>query len=458
MAAAAIVRSSLLAGVAPFSLAVVVRAILPLPRLLNFNSFRLEEVRLREELDSCEKTRESLREALSTSMQVKSPGSAEERPPFERGLSDDSFRPQSFDMREKSASSPHGFQSEVMCRSVIREKTEDMFSTQVQTVFPSHQGCITRARFSVTGNRVACSSTDGVVSVWDTDSPRNARYVVSSAPISSLDWDMKTETMLAIGTTSGHVRLWDSSQLKIAHEFCASQRFPRISDLCFSPTSRHLVTSCSDAFSGTTQAGELLAWNMKRLSEGPEMSFTLSAESINVKSIKFNHNGNMLIAGCSDGMIRVFDMNHRDAIMGWKAHDGPVSCVRYASHETSLFSVGVDGKLMEWSVHNCGRAVKEFHFPSFQADPGSPMNVMTPNKGKNVLHTHLVRANTPLSSSKGGGEALLPAPEVLSREHTHISPPVKQGSHSRGQSREWEEEEEEEEEGGGEVLPDEFSP
>ena len=35
-----------------------------------------------------------------------------------------------------------------------------------------------------------------VRSVWDTDSPRNARYVVSSAPISSLDWDMKTETMV----------------------------------------------------------------------------------------------------------------------------------------------------------------------------------------------------------------------------------------------------------------------
>ena len=129
VAAAAIVRSSLLAGVAPFSLAVVVRAILPLPRLLNFNSFRLEEVRLREELDSCEKTRESLREALvsplllverirrgthvqiqtahhkdmslshmscvlgsqSTSMQVKSPGSAEERPPFERHVVSHTF-------------------------------------------------------------------------------------------------------------------------------------------------------------------------------------------------------------------------------------------------------------------------------------------------------------------------------------------------------------------------------
>jgi len=73
--------------------------------------------------------------------------------------------------------------------------------------------------------------------------------------------------------------------------------------------------------------------------------------------------GSMLLAGGSDGMVRIFGtivscckLNRSDvatcsAIMGWPAHTGEVSSVRFSRDETSIISVGADGRVCVLDIY-----------------------------------------------------------------------------------------------------------
>lgn len=105
-----------------------------------------------------------------------------------------------------------------------------------------------------------------------------------------------------------------------------------------------------------------------------------------VNCIAFNHNGNLLVTGAADGIIRLFgktvtepahtipwcdnrltlhlssvlpDMQRYESVMSWKAHDGEVYSVEFSYDENTVFSIGEDGKV---SVCVCvgEGAIKDF--------------------------------------------------------------------------------------------------
>ncbi|PON34740.1 WD repeat containing protein [Trema orientale] len=44
-------------------------------------------------------------------------------------------------------------------------------------------------------------------------------------------------------------------------------------------------------------------------------------------------------------------------ITGWPAHDSAISSILFGPDETSIFSLGSDGKILEWSLHNQGQVL-----------------------------------------------------------------------------------------------------
>jgi len=89
------------------------------------------------------------------------------------------------------------------------------------------------------------------------------------------------------------------------------------------------------------------------------------------QSLRFNHNGNMLVAGSADGMIRVFDISRSGAIMGWPAHGSGVgvSALAMSPDETAVFSLSSDGRVVtEWSLHRVGEAVRRWEIRDDRAD------------------------------------------------------------------------------------------
>ncbi|KAG4385832.1 hypothetical protein GLYMA_12G172150v4 [Glycine max] len=74
-----------------------------------------------------------------------------------------------------------------------------------------------------------------------------------------------------------------------------------------------------------------------------------------ITSLCFNHNGKILAASAVDGTIHMFDMSAGLQITGWPAHDSSISSILFGPDETSIFSLGSDGKIFEWSLQNQGQ-------------------------------------------------------------------------------------------------------
>ncbi|KAL9691982.1 hypothetical protein QQ045_012411 [Rhodiola kirilowii] len=56
-------------------------------------------------------------------------------------------------------------------------------------------------------------------------------------------------------------------------------------------------------------------------------------------------------------MIHMFDMAAGLQITGWPAHDAAISSILFGPDETSIFSLGLDGKIFEWSLQNPGQVL-----------------------------------------------------------------------------------------------------
>uniref|UniRef100_A0A0E0PKA9 Anaphase-promoting complex subunit 4-like WD40 domain-containing protein n=1 Tax=Oryza rufipogon TaxID=4529 RepID=A0A0E0PKA9_ORYRU len=112
-----------------------------------------------------------------------------------------------------------------------------------------------------------------------------------------------------------------------------------------------------------------------------------------ITSVCFNHNGKILAASATDGMIHMFDMSAGLQITGWPAHDSPVSSVLFGPAETSIFSLGSDGKIFEWSLHNQGQILWSRDCSSPESFSKRMHEISLDSDGKRLLVTSgLVRA------------------------------------------------------------------
>ncbi|KAJ3682370.1 hypothetical protein LUZ60_014943 [Juncus effusus] len=230
-----------------------------------------------------------------------------------------------------------------------------------QETFLGHTSPISRCRFSASGTNIASASIDGTVRIWTYDSAapssRNATIYCGSE-IMSLDWERRSDRLLLIGTNDGGIKAWNADAKRVVCDISTSKDYPSVLDLKCSPVEPIFVSAAASKRRGSSvldRAGfaSLTVWNMKTLK--PMMVLPLGEDPPAITSICFNHNGKILAASATDGLIHIFDMSGGLQITGWPAHDTAVSSVLFGPAETSIFSLGSDGKIIEWSLHNQGQ-------------------------------------------------------------------------------------------------------
>ncbi|XP_067167913.1 WD repeat-containing protein 91 isoform X2 [Apteryx mantelli] len=113
--------------------------------------------------------------------------------------------------------------------------------------------------------------------------------------------------------------------------------------------------------------GKLLLWDTKTMKQ--QLQFSLDPEPIAINCTAFNHNGNLLVTGAADGIVRLFDMQQHECAMSWKAHDGEVYSVEFSYDENTVYSIGEDGKFIQWNIHKSGLKVSEYDLPSEATGP-----------------------------------------------------------------------------------------
>ncbi|KAF6162120.1 hypothetical protein GIB67_008249 [Kingdonia uniflora] len=248
-------------------------------------------------------------------------------------------------------------------RELQREEEFPEVKVDFQETFLGHTSPISRCRFSTSGDNIASASVDGTVRVWTYDSStptsRNAT-IYCGAEIMSLDWECKSDRLLLIGTADGGIKAWNVDAKRVVCDLNTTKAFPRVLDLKCSPVEPIFVSAAASRGNGSSNLDKmgfasLTVWNMKMWKAMTVLP--LGEDPPAITSLCFNHNGKILAASAADGMIHMFDMSAGLQITGWPAHDSAISSVLFGPDETSIFSLGTDGKIFEWNLHNQGQVL-----------------------------------------------------------------------------------------------------
>ncbi|XP_057528026.1 uncharacterized protein LOC130806828 isoform X3 [Amaranthus tricolor] len=246
---------------------------------------------------------------------------------------------------------------------VLGEEEFSEVKVQFQETFLGHTSPITRSRFSASGDNIASASLDGTVRIWtyepSTAGSRNAT-IYCGTEILSLDWDCKSDRLLLIGTAEGGIKAWNVDAKRVVCDLSTGQTFRRVFDVKCSPVEPIFVSAAASegdetSYANTMGFASLTVWNMKTWKSVTVLP--LGEEPPAITSMCFNHNGKILAAAAVDGMIHMFDMAAGLQITGWPAHDSPISSLLFGHDETTIFTLGSDGKVFEWSLHKQGQVV-----------------------------------------------------------------------------------------------------
>uniref|UniRef100_A0A669DIM5 WD repeat-containing protein 91 n=1 Tax=Oreochromis niloticus TaxID=8128 RepID=A0A669DIM5_ORENI len=263
-------------------------------------------------------------------------------------------------------------------RSCGAGQEEPPFIKLSQEEYGEHHSSIMHCRVDCSGRRVASLDVDGVIKVWSFNPIMQTKAtIMSKSPLMSLEWATKPDRLLLLGSGVGTVRLYDTEAKKNLYEMNIDEAHPRILSLACSPSGSSFVCSAaahSRSGSGEsaprlpiTVSGQLLLWDTKTVKQ--QLQFSLEPEPVAINCTAFNHNGNLLVTGAADGVIRLFDMQRYESAMSWRAHDGEVYSVEFSYDENTVFSIGEDGKFIQWNIHRCGVKQSEQILPQDATGP-----------------------------------------------------------------------------------------
>ncbi|GAB5568805.1 WD repeat-containing protein 91 isoform X1 [Prionailurus iriomotensis] len=262
-------------------------------------------------------------------------------------------------------------------------RPEQPFIVLGQEEYGEHHSSIMHCRVDCSGRRVASLDVDGVIKVWSFNPIMQTKASsISKSPLLSLEWATKRDRLLLLGSGVGTVRLYDTEAKKNLCEISINDDMPRILSLACSPNGASFVCSAAapslasqvdfsapdTGSKGTDQVpGKLLLWDTKTMKQ--QLQFSLDPEPIAINCTAFNHNGNLLVTGAADGVIRLFDMQQHECAMSWKAHCGEVYSVEFSYDENTVYSIGEDGKFIQWNIHKSGLKVSEYTLPADATGP-----------------------------------------------------------------------------------------
>lgn len=305
---------------------------------------------------------------------------------------------------------------------------------EYQETFLGHTSPISRCRFSASGTNIASASVDGTVRIWTYDSStptsRNAT-IYCGAEIMSLDWECRSDRLLLIGTADGGIKAWNVDAKRVVCDLSTSQEFPSVLDLKCSPVDPIFVSAAASKRQGSNKVdslglASLTVWNMKTWKAMSVLP--LGKDPPAITSLSFNHNGKILAASSTDGMIHMFDMSAGLQITGWPAHDTSVSSVLFGPDETSIFSLGSDGKIFEWSLHNQGQVLwsrdcSRFCYP--ESEKQCRHEIALDSTGKRLLVTS-GSVRSPIYQVQGnmGGQKTLPHTAAITSVDWHPTLPI----------------------------------
>ncbi|KAK9504229.1 hypothetical protein O3M35_010607 [Rhynocoris fuscipes] len=253
--------------------------------------------------------------------------------------------------------SRHGTR-DVSVENERKSTKKDNFLLLSQEKMTEHKSAVTQCKFNALGSLVASCDVDGIIKLWSpSPTPKVLSTFQCKNEIEALTWVSKNERYFISGSKDGKLRLHDSKENKTIWELGSEEGSAltdcRILSLCCSPT------ECTVTCSTVNNEGEakILLYDIKSRKLEHSYTFGGNQSGFIANCCLFNHNGSLLIVGCSDGTVRSIDLRNGECIETWDVHSGSVYAIHLTPDHNTCFSLGADHKLHRINLAQKGELV-----------------------------------------------------------------------------------------------------
>ncbi len=229
-------------------------------------------------------------------------------------------------------------EAEEVLRQALRQ------SRLIQRRTASGEQPLVRTVFSPDHQAVALLSQEGSVTVRAVPTGTLLFALPPTETYVSVAFAPKTSGLLATGSMSGSVQLWDIPNGREQMQFSVSPQETLVTSLAFSPNEALLATG------GYDYAVRL--WSLAADQAGKPALLQEVTHQSPPLNLAFHPLGELLAVGTSSGTLHITDLQLQDATAGWQGHKDLVLDLVFSPSGESLASVGQEGQLKVWDTRD----------------------------------------------------------------------------------------------------------
>jgi WD40 repeat protein/serine/threonine protein kinase len=207
---------------------------------------------------------------------------------------------------------------------------------EIQQPFRGHTLPVLSVCFSPDGKRLASSSWDKTVKVWEASTGQELLTLKGHiGAVSSVCFSPDCKR-LASGNDDTTVKVWEASTGQELLTLKGHQ-LP-VSSVCFSPDGKRLASASGDK--------KVKVWDAQT---GQEI-LTFNGHSGTVRCVAFSPDGQRLASASSDDTVKMWDARTGQEILTLKGHTSDVSSVGFSPDGKRLASSGWDKTVQVWGA------------------------------------------------------------------------------------------------------------